>query len=167
MFHRRNWVGLLYLPVLKWSKVDHHQKLRSAKRLTYTDLVIEIDQGITHLPGRKALLRNLQTITITLVFILLSACAASTQKDSTPVWIDVRSQVENQQSSISGHANIPHTQISREIAQLVPDKNTPVILYCRSGGRAGKAKTALEDMGYTQVTNAGGIEDVRESLKSD
>jgi phage shock protein E len=116
--------------------------------------------------GRFKVLRYLRT-TMGFVIVLISACATPMPEESKAVWVDVRSPSEYQQSSINGHPNIPHGEITEQISALARDKDTPIYLYCRSGGRAGKAKTALEDMGYTHVTNAGGIEDVRESLKSD
>lgn len=42
---------------------------------------------------------------------------------------------------------------------LPGDKGTPIIVYCASGKRAQKAKNILEEEGYTQVLNAGGMED--------
>lgn len=36
----------------------------------------------------------------------------------------------------------------------------PVIVFCRSGRRAAKAKEVLEKMGYTKVLNAGGLKDL-------
>ena len=116
--------------------------------------------------GRFKLLRYLRT-TMAFAIILISACATPMQEESKAVWVDVRSPSEYQKSSIYGHPNIPHSEITEQISALVSNKDTPIFLYCRSGRRSGKAKTALEDMGYTHVTNAGGIEDVRESLKSD
>ena len=38
--------------------------------------------------------------------------------------------------------------------------DAPVIVFCRSGRRAVKAKETLEKMGCTQVYNAGGLEDL-------
>ena len=35
-------------------------------------------------------------------------------------------------------------------------KDKPVVVYCKSGGRAGKAKQALEAAGFTRVVNGGG-----------
>ena len=34
--------------------------------------------------------------------------------------------------------------------------------YCASGGRAGRAQAMFEEAGFTNVSNAGGIEDARE-----
>jgi len=39
-------------------------------------------------------------------------------------------------------------------------KDQKIILYCRSGKRAGKALIVLKEEGYTNVINAGGIEDI-------
>ena len=40
---------------------------------------------------------------------------------------------------------------------LMPEK--PVALYCASGARSAQGKMLLERMGYTQVTNLGGLHD--------
>ncbi|MDC7245088.1 MAG: rhodanese-like domain-containing protein [Sphaerochaetaceae bacterium] len=39
------------------------------------------------------------------------------------------------------------------------DLDTPIVLMCGSGTRAGYVKSALEEIGYTTVYNAGGIRD--------
>ena len=36
-----------------------------------------------------------------------------------------------------------------------------IIVYCMMGGRAGKAKDTLEGLGFTNVENAGGYEDIK------
>uniref|UniRef100_A0A7S4N959 persulfide dioxygenase n=1 Tax=Prymnesium polylepis TaxID=72548 RepID=A0A7S4N959_9EUKA len=46
---------------------------------------------------------------------------------------------------------------SMPLGALPADRNTPLILYCRSGRRAGHAKGFLEANGYTRVLNAGGV----------
>lgn len=77
------------------------------------------------------------------------------------VWIDVRTPAEYAERHIDGEINIPHQQITEQIAMHVADKNTEIRLYCRSGNRAGKAKQALEAAGYSNVINAGSIDDVQ------
>ncbi len=79
-----------------------------------------------------------------------------------PVWIDVRTEAEYQASHIEGDPLIPHQQIVAGVTEKFPDKETEIHLYCRSGSRAGKAKSALEKAGYTNVINEGGIDDARE-----
>ena len=41
------------------------------------------------------------------------------------------------------------------------DKSKPIVTYCAKGGRAQKAKDALEAAGYTHVVNGGGFDDLR------
>ncbi len=86
---------------------------------------------------------------------------------SETLWIDVRSLEEYQADHIEGHINIPHTRIAGEIGQYARDKNGAINLYCRSGRRAGIALQTLEAMGYTRVSNVGGIADARTLLTKD
>ena len=79
------------------------------------------------------------------------------------VWIDVRTAMEHTMDSIEGDPRIPHDEIVDGVAALYPDKDTEIHLYCRSGGKAGKAQAALKSAGYTNVVNEGGIDDAREA----
>ncbi len=78
------------------------------------------------------------------------------------VWIDVRSSEEYAQDHIDGDIRISHEEIVPGVVKLFPDKNTEIHFYCRSGRRAGIAMSKLEAAGYTNVSNAGGINDARE-----
>ncbi|MFT7406303.1 rhodanese-like domain-containing protein [Zhongshania sp.] len=80
-----------------------------------------------------------------------------------PVWIDVRSAGERMIDNIEGDIRISHGEIVAEISKLVSDKDTEISLYCRSGGRASEARSALLDAGYTNVSNVGGINDARKA----
>ncbi|CAB9513419.1 Rhodanese-like protein [Seminavis robusta] len=44
--------------------------------------------------------------------------------------------------------------------EAFPNKDTPVVIHCASGMRAGKAKEILEELGYSNVINAGGYRDL-------
>ena len=77
------------------------------------------------------------------------------------VWIDVRSVDEYQESHIEGDLHIPYQTIVAKIQQYSIAKDAEIKLYCRSGGRAGKARQSLLAAGYSDVKNAGGIDDVR------
>lgn len=52
-------------------------------------------------------------------------------------------------------ANIAYDDIEALTAAL-PDKNAPIILYCRSGNMSQQATNALLDLGYTQVWDVPG-----------
>ncbi|AFU18211.1 rhodanese-like domain-containing protein [Actinobacillus suis] len=76
------------------------------------------------------------------------------------VWIDVRTAEEFAAGHIEGAINIPVEQIGAKIHQLTEDKDAPIHLYCRSGRRADIALTELQKLGYRQVTNHGGYQDL-------
>ena len=72
--------------------------------------------------------------------------------------IDVREQVEWDAGHIPGAVFIPLGQLDREIGAAVPDKDTEIIMQCRSGARSGRGTALLQELGYTNVVNlAGGI----------
>jgi phage shock protein E len=79
-----------------------------------------------------------------------------------PVWIDVRTIEEYTADHIEGDANIPLAEIDVDALAATYGKDAELMLYCRSGNRAGQAKSLLEAAGFSNVTNAGGISDVRE-----
>lgn len=75
-------------------------------------------------------------------------------------WIDVRVPEQYQQEHVQGAVNIPLKNLKAQIASEVPDKTDTVKLYCNSGRQSGQAKDMLTEMGYTQVTNEGGIKNI-------
>ncbi|WGE81462.1 rhodanese-like domain-containing protein [Actinobacillus equuli subsp. haemolyticus] len=89
-----------------------------------------------------------------------------TAEKAQGVWIDVRTAEEFAAGHIEGAINIPVEQISAKIHQLIGDKDAPIHLYCRSGRRADVALTELQKLGYRQVTNHGGYQDLlRKGIK--
>ena len=79
---------------------------------------------------------------------------------SDGVLLDVRTWEEYCQGHIPGSENLDVGEISRA-AERFPKKDTPIFLYCRSGARSGQAAFILKKMGYTNVTNIGGMMDYR------
>lgn len=70
--------------------------------------------------------------------------------------IDVRSEDEWNEGHIDGAIRIVHTDIVKGIQSMNVATDTEIILYCRSGNRAGIAQAALEKAGFTNIVNAGG-----------
>ena len=70
--------------------------------------------------------------------------------------IDVRTVDEYEGGHIEGSLNIIHSEISALAEAIGPEMDRAVVVYCRSGGRAGRAQKALEDLGYTAIFNASG-----------
>lgn len=94
-------------------------------------------------------------------FYLISADQAKSMMTSdTVVILDVRTQEEYDASHIVNAKLLPHDGITEETAaQVAPDKDEPVLVYCRTGGRSAFACASLASLGYTQVYDFGGIED--------
>ena len=78
--------------------------------------------------------------------------------------IDVRSKEEWDSGHVEQAVHIPHTEIADRISEVTSDKEAEILLYCKVGGRAGTAKTSLEKIGFKNVTNGGGYDDVKEQL---
>ena len=89
-----------------------------------------------------------------------AAPATAQTKRDAGVWIDVRTPEEFKEGHLQDAVNIPVDQITANIARVAPNKNAPVNLYCRSGRRAEVALQELRKMGYTNVTNHGGYQDL-------
>ena len=76
---------------------------------------------------------------------------------SEPLLIDVRSPGEYAGGFLDGAVNLPLDQLQAGIARVAPDLDQPIVLYCASGGRSGMGCMLLQQMGYRQVSNGGGI----------
>lgn len=80
------------------------------------------------------------------------------------VHIDVRSEPE----FAAGHApsayNVPllnaapggmtpNPRFAEEVAAAFPDKDTPIMVSCKAGGRSARAAAVLEGLGYTKIAD--------------
>ncbi len=101
------------------------------------------------------------------ISVYLTSCNSPGKVEfpNNEVFIDVRTVEQFESGHIQNALHIPYNEISQKIAQQVPDKNTKIILYCKSGGRAGKALTSLNLLGYKNVVNAGGYQNLMEQKK--
>ena len=74
------------------------------------------------------------------------------------VVLDVRTQEEYDSGHIKGAVLLPVDAITEETArEVIPAKDTQVLVYCRSGNRSVTASKALAQLGYTEVYEFGGI----------
>ncbi len=71
--------------------------------------------------------------------------------------IDVRTTEEYKEGHIPKSILVPLDSLRGKIEKVVSDKNSEIIVYCRSGARAGTAQNEMIKMGYTNVKNLGGI----------
>jgi rhodanese-related sulfurtransferase len=84
------------------------------------------------------------------------------------ILIDVREPEEHAAENIPGSINIPRGILEAEVeprpemggvtAPELQDRDRPIYLYCRSGGRSALAADSLQQMGFSRVASlAGGI----------
>ena len=72
--------------------------------------------------------------------------------------LDVREQDEFDAGHIPGAVLLPVGTITKDTAAVViPELDSVVLVYCRSGNRSKKASQALADLGYTGIYEFGGI----------
>ncbi|MBE6932224.1 MAG: rhodanese-like domain-containing protein [Ruminococcaceae bacterium] len=78
--------------------------------------------------------------------------------DSDVIILDVREQDEFDGGHIPGAALLPVGTITEEsAAAVIPEKDSVVLVYCRSGNRSKVASQALVEIGYTNIYEFGGI----------
>ena len=96
-----------------------------------------------------------------MVFLNITAEEARKLMDSEKdrIILDVRSREEYDQGHIPGAILIPDTEIEAKAADLLPDKDQLILVYCRSGRRSKLAAQSLADLGYTNIREFGGILD--------
>jgi molybdopterin/thiamine biosynthesis adenylyltransferase/rhodanese-related sulfurtransferase len=73
-----------------------------------------------------------------------------------PVLLDVRERDEYEQGFIPGAVHIPRGNLESRIEANVPERGTPVIVYCASGARSAYAAKTLGELGYTDVVSLAG-----------
>lgn len=78
--------------------------------------------------------------------------------------LDVRSREEYAQGHLPGSLLMPLNDIGRA-SVLLTDKDAPLYVYCLSGARSGMACHRLRQMGFSQVSNIGGIGGYRGKLE--
>jgi rhodanese-related sulfurtransferase len=86
----------------------------------------------------------------------ISADAMLAMKPSERLLLDVRTVEEYTKAHIPTSVNIPLSEIEANLTRLSDFKNSPVVVYCRSGVRAGKAIALLEEEGFTHVLHLEG-----------
>lgn len=89
-------------------------------------------------------------------YVSMPEAQTELSKDPSIRLIDVRTVEEYRAGHIPGSVNVPLDRIY-EIERAVPDKSARLFVYCLSGARSRTASSMLASMGYTDVSNIGGI----------
>ena len=113
-------------------------------------------------------------ISLLLSLLLLAECGRNTadgayqqitQEDAKEMMdtqeviiLDVREQAEYDSGHIPGAVLLPVGTIDETTAaEVIPEKDSTVLVYCRSGNRSKTASSTLAELGYTNIYEFGGI----------
>lgn len=88
--------------------------------------------------------------------ISMQQAAAALAADDSIQIIDVRSPAEYRQGHIPSSVNLPLDE-AQSIQTIARDLNARIFVYCLSGARSRRACALFCKLGYTDVTNMGGI----------
>jgi len=73
-----------------------------------------------------------------------------------PIILDVRSPEEYSAGHIPGSINVPYDEIATYLDSLEVFRDREIVVYCRSGRRAGVAEAALTEAGFRQLLDLEG-----------
>ncbi len=78
--------------------------------------------------------------------------------DGDVLILDVREQNEYDAGHIPGAVILPVGAITKDSASaVIPEDDSVVLVYCRSGNRSQTAAKALAELGYNNIYEFGGI----------
>jgi sulfur-carrier protein adenylyltransferase/sulfurtransferase len=77
-------------------------------------------------------------------------------KNGAPIVLDIREADEHAQGMIPSTVHIPRSYLELRIERTVPNRETPVVVYCASGARSLFAARALTELGYANVRSLAG-----------
>ncbi|HHJ80071.1 MAG TPA: rhodanese-like domain-containing protein [Candidatus Tenderia electrophaga] len=110
-------------------------------------------------------MRAIKTIQWLAMATILAIVAGCSQGEPVTAWkmindgallVDVRTPGEFKQGHLPGAKLIPVSEVESRLAEFGEDKSKPIVVYCKSGMRSGKAEGILREKGYTNVLNGGG-----------
>lgn len=116
-------------------------------------------------------MKYLKYLTISLCF-LLNACSSSDENavhtidaaqakemldHETVIVVDVRTKAEYEEGHLPAAQNLSLDEIDK--AASLYEKDTTLIVYCRSGARSAQAAQSLKEAGFTDIYDMGGIID--------
>jgi sulfur-carrier protein adenylyltransferase/sulfurtransferase len=70
--------------------------------------------------------------------------------------LDVREKEEFREGHLPGAVSVPRGFLDIRVEEVVPDKQSPVVLYCAGGTRSLLAGRTLMEMGYESVSSMAG-----------
>ena len=78
------------------------------------------------------------------------------KEPNPPAVLDVRTREEYAAGHVDTAVNLPHDELERRLGEIPGSKSGEIVVYCRSGKRAGIAEKILVEKGYTNVKDLAG-----------
>ncbi|MEO7229405.1 MAG: rhodanese-like domain-containing protein, partial [Candidatus Limnocylindrales bacterium] len=89
----------------------------------------------------------------------VTAAEAEQLRREGVTFVDVRESSEWEQGYIPGAVLVSRSYLEQQIEAAVPDRVTPVLLYCAGGVRSAFAAQTLQQLGYANpISMAGGVQ---------
>jgi phage shock protein E len=107
----------------------------------------------------------LKQLVLSLILLIFMPPLAAEQGNK-PLIIDVRTPAEWNEGHLPNAKHIEWQEIGERIADITSSKDETIYVYCRTGNRSGKAKEILDQLGYSDVTNAGGVSEAQGFIDS-
>lgn len=101
----------------------------------------------------------------TLTTLIILTISHAWAQGNSQLIIDVRTEGEWNAGHLASAKHLPLDIFEQNIVSLIKDKQRTVYLYCRSGNRSGKALQIMQDLGYINAKNAGGLAEASELLE--
>ena len=79
---------------------------------------------------------------------VLSGTGTGSEQPDAQLILDVRTPEEYREGHVPGAINVPHSQISDRLEELAEYRDRDVVVYCKSGRRAGFAARELSEAGF-------------------
>jgi len=150
-----------------------HQALRTLVGAGFSD-VTNVSGGHTSLQrharafGFKNIQLNLLPVEIKTVGEELEEkeenVATKTIDNNAELIVDVRTVSEFRSGAYPDAVNIPLDDLMHRSSEFGENMNREIVVYCASGGRSAYAQRMLMQLGYTHVTNGGGLSSMMANL---
>jgi len=88
--------------------------------------------------------------------ITAAALAARLGTADAPMVLDVRTPEEYSNGHIPGAINVPYDELVARSGELAAMQDSEIVVYCRSGKRAGMAEADLRTAGFSRVVDLEG-----------
>lgn len=79
------------------------------------------------------------------------ALASRIAAHDTPLLLDVRTPAEYRDGHVAGALNVPVDELAARHGVLGIPRDAELVVYCKSGKRAARARDTLRGLGYSRV----------------